>query len=470
MKARLMHGRLVALLLGLGFVALIEVGLRLVPILEPPPFTLQLARVEDQLLTAINPAYARRFFSGVVADVPLSGIRMTPRPFIEPRSPNVLRVLFAGGSTVQGYPHPKRLSAPSYLQEILGDLYPDHQVEVFNAGITAASSFVVARAVEDGIAALDPDLVVVYTGHNEFYGVYGVASLAQGGRQLWVKRIHYEVMQWRMTRLIGLLLSQFSASSGPPTDLIEVMSRTGMVRVDDPSRARAVANLEENLRDIAVLCQEEEIPLVLSTVTSNERGFSPARIDLPLPEPVRVQYLDLVARSGRSQAAATALAELEKARGLWADDAYLHYMRGYHMEKLGDGAAAREAYLKARELDQRPWRSVAAFNQVVRRVAAEEEGVLLADVEGAFVDASPAAGVGWELMADHLHPTSMGQLLLARTLVAAIDGESSYWEAPRGQIHTDEEYRLRLGDLPVEQLSVIQAMAALFWCATDGSG
>ncbi len=461
MKVRLMRGRLVALLLGLGFVALIELGLRLMPTLEPPPFTLQLAKVEDQLLTAINPAYARRFFSGVAADVPLSGIRMTPRPFVEPRAPNALRVLFAGGSTVQGYPHPKRLSAPSYLQEMLGDLYPDHQVEVFNAGITAASSFVVARAVEDGIEALAPDLVVVYTGHNEFYGVYGVASLAQGGRQLWIKRIHYEVMQWRMTRLIGRLLAQFRASSGPPTPLIEVMARTGMVRVDDPNRARAVASLEENLRDIAVLCREEEIPLVLSTLTSNERGFAPARIDPPLPEPVRVQYLDLVARSGRSQVAATALEELEKARGLWADDAYLHYLRGYHMEKLGDGTAAREAYLKARELDQRPWRSVAAFNQVVRRVAAEEEGVLLADVEGAFVDASPAAGVGWELMADHLHPTSTGQLLLARTLVAALDGEP-YWEAPRGQIRTDEEYRFRLGDLPVEQLSVIQAMAALF--------
>ena len=48
MKVRLMRGRLVALLLGLGFVALIELGLRLMPTLEPPPFTLQLAKVEDQ--------------------------------------------------------------------------------------------------------------------------------------------------------------------------------------------------------------------------------------------------------------------------------------------------------------------------------------------------------------------------------------------------------------------------------------
>ena len=40
-------GRLKALLLGLGMVALLEGGLRLVPILAPPPFTLELARVDD---------------------------------------------------------------------------------------------------------------------------------------------------------------------------------------------------------------------------------------------------------------------------------------------------------------------------------------------------------------------------------------------------------------------------------------
>ena len=77
-------GRLKALLLGLGVVALLEGGLRLVPILAPPPFTLELARVDDRSLHAINPAYARRFFAGVAGDVPLRGIRMTPRPYIEP--------------------------------------------------------------------------------------------------------------------------------------------------------------------------------------------------------------------------------------------------------------------------------------------------------------------------------------------------------------------------------------------------
>ena len=211
-----MLGRLAALGLGLGLVALVEVGLRLVPALDPPPFTQELARVDERALHAINPAYARRFFAGVAGDVALRGIRMTPRPYIEPAPEGALRVLFAGGSTVQGYPHPKRLAASSFLQEMLGDLWPERRIEVFNAGITAASSFAVARAVADGVEALSADLVVVYTGHNELYGVYGAASLAQGGQGVWGKRAHYALMQWRLTGLVLRMLGAMRAERPPP--------------------------------------------------------------------------------------------------------------------------------------------------------------------------------------------------------------------------------------------------------------
>lgn len=465
MDAAPIRNRLAALLLGLVMVALVEGGLRLVPSLAPPAFKLELARVQDRVLHAVNPAYARRFFAGVAGDIPLRGIRMTPRPFIEPSSESTLRVLFAGGSTVQGYPHPKRLSAPSYLQSMLQDLYPDRQVEVFNGGITAASSFAVARTVEDGVEALKADLVVVYTGHNEFYGVYGAASLAEGGQAMWSKKGHYALMQWRMTGLVGQLLAAFSAEqAGPPAALIEVMSRVGTIVASDPRRAQATANLEANLRDIAIFCKAKGIPLVLCTLTSNERGFAPARVDPPLQAEELSLYDRLLDNGDRRHPSPGALAALQQAQALWMDDAYLHFLRGYHLQNSGKGVAARSAYLQARDLDPRPWRAPVSANNTVRRVAGEE-GALLAEVEAGFLEHSPAAGVGWELMADHLHPTAAGQLLLARAIVAALATAPDPWrvtpQASR-QLHTDDEYRRRNGDLPVERLAVVRAMGALF--------
>ncbi len=460
-----MRNRLAALLLGLMMVVLLEGGLRLVSSLAPPAFTLELSRLQDRVLHAVNPAYARRFFAGVAGDIPLRGIRMTPRPYIEPAPDGALRVLFAGGSTVQGYPHPKRLSAPSYLQEMLQDLYPERQIEVFNVGITAASSFAVARAVEDGVEELAVDLVVVYTGHNEFYGVYGAASLAQGGQSLWSKQVHYALMQWRMTGLVGGLLGAFAAKqTGPPAALIEVMSRTGAVPSTDPRRAQAAANLEGNLRDIAVFCREKGIPLVLCTLTSNERGFAPARVEPPVEDGQRKRYADLLASGERQHPSETAVVALRQAQDIWADDAYLHFLLGYHLENMGAGDAARAAFVQARDLDPRPWRAPVAANLAVRRVA-REEGALLAEVESRFLAHSPEAGVGWELVADHLHPTAAGQVLFARSIIAALEKAPSPWDiASEADQHlrTDDEYRSRLGDLPVEQLAVLRSMAALF--------
>lgn len=456
-----MRGRFAALLLGLVLVALIEGGLRLIPALDPPAFAVQLARVEGRALHAVNPDYARRFFAGVAEPI-RRGIRMTPRPYIEPAPAGALRVLFAGGSTVQGYPHPKRLSAPSYLQEMLGDLFPAHPIEVFNAGITAASSFAVARAVEDGVAALGADLVVVYTGHNELYGVYGAASLAQGGQAVWTKRLHYALVQWRLRPLVGALIGPLGKewADGP---LIEVMSKAGAISASDPRRAQAAANLETNLRDVAAFCRARRVPLVLCTVTSNERGFAPARLEPPLPNGERVRYVDFLAQGQREHDSSAALTALAQAEVLYADDAYLHFLRGYHLEQLGHGARARAAYVQARELDPRPWRATAALNEVVRRVAAEE-GVLLADVEERFRAHSPAAGVGWELMADHLHPAAAGQVLLARAIVAALKGAPAPWLVAPGAVDrlaAADEYGRRLGDLPIERLVVLRAMAAL---------
>ncbi len=456
-----MRSRLAALLLGLVLVALIEGGLRLIPALDPPAFATQLARVEGRALHAVNPDYARRFFAGMAEPI-RRGIRMTPRPYIEPAPEGALRVLFAGGSTVQGYPHPKRLSAPSYLQEMLGDLFPERQIEVFNAGITAASSFAVARAVEDGVAALGADLVVVYTGHNELYGVYGAASLVQGGQAVWMKRVHYALVQWRLRPLVGKLIGPLG-KEGADGPLIEVMSKAGTIPASDPRRAQAAANLEANLRDVVAFCRARRIPLVLCTVTSNERGFAPARVEPPLPDGKRARYVDFLAQGHRGQASPAALAALEQAEALYADDAYLHFLRGYHLEQLGRGARARAAYVQARELDLRPWRATASLNEVVRRVAAEE-GVLLADVEAYFRAHSPEAGVGWELMTDHLHPVAAGQVLLAQAIVAVLEGAPAPWKVAPGaadRLAAADEYRRRLGDLPVERLAVLRAMAVL---------
>lgn len=447
-----MKGRLLALGAGALLVLALEGALRLLPGLAPPAFILELARWGGRSLWTVNPAYPGRFFTGALGNrAAPGGMRMTPHPFVEPRPENTFRVVFAGESTVQGYPHPRRLSSGAYLQAMLQDAWPQRRVEVFNAGITAISSFAVARTVEDALRNLRPDLVVVYTGHNELYGVYGAASLRQGGGSVWSKGIFYQLMQARLTRLLGLGLARFGGETPDRVSLLQVMAGAGVLAPEDARRRRANQTLRDNLVGIARLCRLEGVPLVLCTLVSNERGFAPAPADSP-PAAVE-EVLALLDREPGPEAARRALAMLDSSPS--PPDALAAFARGRCLEGLGEGEAARAAFVRARDLDSRPWRAPSGYNPLIRQVA-QKEGAMLADVEAAFVRASPASGVGWELMADHLHPGSAGQVLLARTVAGAVLAPEEL-----GRLRGEAEYRVGQGDLPVEKLALSRAMTAL---------
>ena len=137
---------------------------------------------------------------------------MAERFFVEPAPENLYRVVFVGASTVQGFPHPRRLAAASFLESMLQDAMPDRTVEVFNLGITSIASFAVAQVVKDALA-LEPDLVVVYTGHNEFYGIYGAEESAR------YNELDYSLRQLHLAHLVqsalGLLAEERDARYGP---------------------------------------------------------------------------------------------------------------------------------------------------------------------------------------------------------------------------------------------------------------
>jgi len=466
-------GRLFALGLGLGLVFSFEALLRLVPSLAPPPFVLEVSEVGEQALYTLNPDYPRRFFAGTIGGRSLVGMRMAPHPYLEPPRENTFRVVVVGGSTVQGFPHPRRLTAASYLQVMLQDVWPHRQVQVFNAGITAVASFAVARAVEDAMV-MQPDLVVVYTGHNEFYGVYGAASLRKGGEGVW-KKLHYALMQWRMVGLLRQVIDLFREPPPPSTSLMDVFSRAGYIQPDHPCRQTVSRTLEANLRQIAETCRSHNVPVVLATLVSNDTGYAPANSGTPasLSESQKElweyhlnQALARLEQEGNKdeERVLGALQHLDEAAELWSRNAFLQFLRGRTLILLGKSAEARDAFVLARNLDPQPWRAPEAFNLIVRKVARAER-VMLGDVEAAFRRAAPSSGVGWNLMSDHLHPSASGQILLARAIVSALCKAPSPLGITREEeerLRSEEEYRRRLGDLPIERWMVVQSMSQFF--------
>ncbi|MCB0307690.1 MAG: O-GlcNAc transferase, partial [Calditrichaeota bacterium] len=90
-----------------------------------------------------------------------------PQQFPTTKAADVKRVICLGGSTTYGRPYDDRTSFCGWLRAFLPAVDPGKQWEVINAGGISYASYRVARLMEE-LVRHEPDLFVIYTGHNEF--------------------------------------------------------------------------------------------------------------------------------------------------------------------------------------------------------------------------------------------------------------------------------------------------------------
>lgn len=152
-----------------------------------------------------NPHYLRKFYPGR-RDVN-DGESVRPNLVERVKPAGVLRGVVLGGSTAQGFPFVSNQSFAKIAEAAWNRLAPEGapRVELINLGRSAQSSWYV-RDTASKLAAYDPDFLVIYAGHNEYYGTLGTATGAPWARQLY--------LALKESRLVQSLLETFEPS-GP---------------------------------------------------------------------------------------------------------------------------------------------------------------------------------------------------------------------------------------------------------------
>ena len=77
------------------------------------------------------------------------------------------RVFVIGGSSTFGLGTADNATIPAHLERMYLETDLPFRVEVINAGITGAQSYIEHMLVKDRILGMDPDLLIVYDGHND---------------------------------------------------------------------------------------------------------------------------------------------------------------------------------------------------------------------------------------------------------------------------------------------------------------
>lgn len=377
------------------------------------------------------------------------------RPMQIPKPAGTYRVVVLGESSVQGFPYSTEQAFPAHLEILLQRQMSDRKCEVLNAGIVAISSPAIVDLTRQALA-VDPDLLVVYAGHNEFYGFGGAASNTSALTPWWIG-----LRRWRLTQVTH----QFLFAGDPNANLISRLPADLNIAVDSPSMAAAQANYRANLTSMAAIAADAGVPLVLCNVACNLRNQSPMHSTFSphLAEDQRQLLLRCLAEADKlrlSNQPEAALAALATAEKIDSGYALVSYRRGQCLESLERFEEAAKAYSMARDLDGCRFRAPGAFRAIVESVAAERDAHYV-DVAAALAGETKYAAPGDDFFLDHVHFTWEGAWHVAQAIsrVAIEQAEGRPWNT--AAIPTAAERDAALAVVPEDHLQALSFIAMM---------
>jgi Flp pilus assembly protein TadD len=323
------------------------------------------------------------------------------------KAQDVTRIFCLGGSTTYGRPYDDRTSFCGWLRAFLPAADPSRQWEVINAGGISYASYRVVRLMEE-LVRHEPDLFIIYTGHNEFLE----------------KRTYDRLLSTpEFMRDLGSLASRLRLYSllfdliYPKKDVLETEIDALLdnsvgpedYHRDDLMRDAVLEHFRISLQRMTRIGQESGAEIIFVTPASNIRDFSPFKAEPSAGlDSARIRQIGLFKESiteHLDQQEPEQAAELAiRALAIDPRDAELLFLKGRALLALGRTDEARRAFIAARDEDIVPLRALTPVPGIVAEVASETDNGLV-DFAGMIKQSSPGRIPGEEHFLDHVHPS-----------------------------------------------------------------
>ncbi|MCU0332680.1 MAG: GDSL-type esterase/lipase family protein [Ignavibacteriaceae bacterium] len=367
---------LVLILLPVVIIIFLELSLRL----------FNYGRTYDQWVSAgdgrltLNPEIAFRYFYNTDR-VPSANHNY----FDEIKKENAYLVFVMGGSSAAGFPYSPNGAFSRYIRKRLELIYPERKIEVVNIAMSAINSYAL-RDMLPGALEKEPDLIIIYAGHNEYYGALGVGSVETLGDTrfivntvIWLNRFKtFELLRDAVKSVSGW----FSSPVKSDGTLMARMSQRQVIPFNSEKYFSGVDQYEGNLRDILEMTREKNVPVILGRLVSNLKDQKPFESIYEGQFPAA----DEVFKS--------AFNELNSGRLLSADSLFRF----------------------AKDLDALRWRAPEKVNQIIEDLG-KEFNYPVVKLDSVFNAESENGVVGDDLITDHLHPNLRGFQIIGREFI-----------------------------------------------------
>jgi len=401
--------------------------------------------------------------------------------FYKKKPAGTYRIFCLGGSTTYGRPFNDTTSFAGWLREMLPKADPRRRWEVINAGGISYASYRVARLMNE-LALYEPDLFIIYSGHNEFleqrsYGALRDApGVVKSTAALLARTRTWTAMSLLMRRLNILSSSKPDQRFKLTGEVDTLLEKFGpdIYKRDDNLRNKILLHYRLSLKRMVDIAESIDTEVIFVTPASNLKDFSPFKSqhtdalgesDRLLVEKLLANARELIEESRWSEA----LEILDEALMIDPRFAELHYRRGQVLFALGQYEEAKAAFKWARYEDVCPLRALSPMQETLAELSQETGSTLVDFVDLLEQRLSAAQGhriLGKEYFLDHVHPTMEANGMLALWLVEAMSDRGilqpvdTWSEQAIAEVSSQIEARL---DPKLRTLSLVNLAKVLTW-------
>jgi len=323
----------------------------------------------------MNPNVNYRYFTK------LERTSSTKDVFLIEKPDTCFRIFVFGESTTRGYPYQAGTSFPTILYYRLQDVFPDKRIEVVNLAASAINSYSYVDMLDE-VLKNEPDLILVYGGHNEYYGALGVGSVENGGNARWLKKLRLKLCRLRTFQLVQNLIIKSSTifandNNRDSATLMERIVKDKDILINSKKYNEGIEQYRVNMTELVKRAQKRNIPVVISDLVNNLKDQPPFKSSSDAKYPAAIDVFN-------------------EAKSL---------------EEQGKVNEAKELYYKAKDLDVVRFRSPEAINEVIYKLCQQYQ-LPLVPMKRYFEKESPNQLIGNSLILEHLHPNVDGYFLM----------------------------------------------------------
>ncbi len=356
--------------------------------------------------------------------------------FPDPPGDRTIEIAVLGGSSAEGVPYNFWVSIGEIVAWQLREVFPGRPVGLQVLATSGDSLASQHRRLADFLARR-PDLMIVYSGHNEF------SSRFQPARE---PRYYLDADD---PTPLETLVSRLEAAS-PLCGLIRRTTDRCRIAIPPPpgghralvdvpaftadERRALVDDFRRRLETIVSYSEKiGALPMLISP-PANDSGFEPNRsylsAETPRSERLAFERDFLAARRLEVQdpeaARAAYLALLDRQPGF----AEAHYRLSQLLDRAGDFEGAYRHAVAARDGDGYPMRCPTDFQEVYREVASRHRSSLYLDGQAYFHGIGRRGLLDEGLFHDGMHPSFRGQMAIAQAILRALHARRAFgWPA-----------------------------------------